>query len=30
MADFLDAPGVSAGFIDIIKNAEEQIFIVSP
>jgi len=30
MADFLDAPGVSAGFIDIIKNVEEQIFIVSP
>ena len=30
MADFLDAPKVSAAFIEIIKNAEEQIFIISP
>ena len=30
MADFLDAPKVSAAFIEIIKSAEEQIFIVSP
>ena len=30
MADFLDALGVSAAFIEIIKNAEEQIFIISP
>jgi phosphatidylserine/phosphatidylglycerophosphate/cardiolipin synthase-like enzyme len=30
MADFLDAPGVGAAFIEIIKYAEKQIFIVSP
>ena len=30
MANFLDASGINAGFIDIIKNAEKQIFIISP
>ena len=30
MADFLDASGVSAAFIELIKNAEEQISIITP
>ncbi|WP_292491664.1 phospholipase D family protein [Methanoculleus sp. 10] len=30
MADFLDASGVSATFIELIKSAEEQISIITP